>query len=558
MRLSEETLCMIYLTSKRSVGGGNSKLSTLNTKHLTVKRSIWVLFLWFGVALSYAQTTVHIANPQEWKNTELKAFVGQTVVFDCPMYITYNAYGRYSVSPRRLYSPTNQALPKSEEYQTLITLNAYGQMSISDLPGYHRCGEMIDGLTVSVESYSSVTYKSGTFRGNTRADMERALPPLNQKGEPRLIVCAANLEYYLVEQLGGSMGPRDEAEHQKQRAKVSKALAKIGADIYGLVEVQQGQNAMAEIAADLTANTGHPYDYVDDGGSANGTYTKSGYVYRTDKVQPEYRLFENNSVVQNRKKIQCFRELDGDADDANDELFLFSLNHFKAKSGSGTGLDADQGDGQGIFNHSRTQEALSVINQYGSVSSATQEHDILIMGDLNAYAMEDPITTLTSAGMIDLHRAFHADSSYSYVFGGKAGYLDHALSNSTLFPQITGMAAYHLNSDESDEYTYDKSGDQTMFRYSDHDPILVGLALDKTLQYNPGMNITRNGNTLIINNAGPTEDKSFYRIYTLQGLLLEEAEIRNSQYEVRAPASTGVYIIQVFYDGKVTTLKVGI
>lgn len=521
-------------------------------------KHVIVLFLWFGVAFGYAQTTVHIANPQEWKNTELKAYVGQTVVFDCPMYITYNAYGRYSVSPRRLYSPTNQALPKSEEYKAISTLNAYGQMSISNLPGYHRCGEMIDNLTVSVESYSSVTYKSGTFRGNTRADMESALPPLNQKGEPRLIVCAANLEYYLVEQLGGSMGPRDEAAHQKQRAKVSKALTKIGADIYGLVEVQQGQNALAEIAADLTANTGHPYDYVDDGGSANGTYTKSGYVYRTDKVQPEYRLFENNSVVQNRKKIQCFRELDGDADDTNDEYFLFSLNHFKAKSGSGTGPDADQGDGQGIFNYSRTQEALSVINQYGSVSSATQEPDILIMGDLNAYAMEDPIATLTSAGMIDLHRAFHADSSYSYVFGGKAGYLDHALSNSTLFPQITGMAAYHLNSDESDEYTYDKSDDQTMFRYSDHDPILVGLALDKTLQYNPDMNITRNGNTLIINNAGSAEGKSFYRIYTLQGLLLEEAEIRNSQYEVRAPASTGVYIIQVFYDGKVTTLKVGI
>ena len=98
-----------------------------------------LLLLWFGVAFGYAQTTVHIANPQEWKNTELKAYVGQTVVFDCPMYITYNAYDRYSVSPRRLYSPTNQALPKSEEYKAISTLNAYGQMSISNLPGYHRC-----------------------------------------------------------------------------------------------------------------------------------------------------------------------------------------------------------------------------------------------------------------------------------------------------------------------------------------------------------------------------------------------------------------------------------
>jgi hypothetical protein len=107
------------------------------------------------------------------------------------------------------------------------------------------------------------------------------------------------------------------------------------------------------------------------------------------------------------------------------------------------------------------------------------------MGDLNAYAMEDPIKVLREGGMIDLHRAFHADSSYSYVYHGQAGYLDHALCNSTLYPHVTGMVAYHINSDESDSYTYDKSNDQTMFRCSDHDPVLVGLRLDSVHNTTP-------------------------------------------------------------------------
>ena len=124
------------------------------------------------------------------------------------------------------------------------------------------------------------------------------------------------------------------------------------------------------------------------------------------------------------------------------------------------------------------KEAESVLFHYDIDRGYYGDDDILIMGDLNAYAMEDPITVLREGGMIDLHRAFHADSSYSYVYHGYAGYLDHALCNSTLYPSVTGMVAYHINSDEKDSYAYDNSNDLTMFRCSDHDPVIVGLRLD--------------------------------------------------------------------------------
>ncbi len=520
----------------------------------------------YGDELSPSSTiqsavVVHIDDAETWTTDELNKYVGQTVIFDQPMYVTNNYYSDLTIAPRRIFSATNQAIPRSREYTSILSLNSKGTMRLSGVSGYHRMGEKIYNLTVYVSSPNSLKWKSGTFRGNTRADILAGLPDL---GDYRLLVCAANLEYYLVENLGTGFGPDNHSQHQKQRTKVSKGLAQIGADIYGLVEVEQGQSALKEIAEDLTKNTGHPYTYIDDGGSASGSYTKSGYVYRSDKVRPDGKLYSNNERVQNRKKIQAFRELE------TGEVFFFSLNHFKAKSGSGAGLDSDQGDGQGIFNYSRTVEAKSVIEQYNKIRMQFHENDLLVMGDLNAYGKEDPIVAFTAIGMIDLHRAFHADSSYSYTFHGQAGYLDHAICNTTLRPQITGMAAYHINSDESDEYTYDKSSDLTMFRYSDHDPVLVGLALDSTLTAaitDPIVNnfrVVENGDTkllvfsdfITINNAYHPNERSFYAIYSAQGWQVEQGEINTAPYIISVPATSGVYIIYVYYKGQTYQHKI--
>ncbi len=522
--------------------------------------SLFFLLTCWALSLS-AQTHIKIADPATWTTSELSRYTGQTIVFDCPMYVTNNYYGDLTVSPRRIYAGTNQALPRSTEYNTILSLNNSGTMTLSGVSGYHRMGEQIYNLTVRVSSTTSLQYQSGTFRGNTRADLEAGIPDL---GDYSLLVCTMNLEYYLVENLGTGYGPDNEAAHRKQRTKTSTALAHIGADIYGLVEIEQGQSALKEIAQDLTTNTGHDYTYIDDGGSASGSYTKSGYVYRSDKVRPYGQLYSNNEKVQNRKKIQAFEEI------ATGEIFIFSLNHFKAKSGSGSGLDADQGDGQGQFNYSRTQEAKSVIQQYNRLRTQYKDNDVLIMGDLNAYGKEDPITAFTNVGFIDLHRAFHADSSYSYTFHGQAGYLDHAICNTTLRPQITGMAAYHINSDESDDYTYDKSNDQTMFRSSDHDPVLVGLKLDKTqteattapivnnfsVVEQDGKQIVEFNEFITIYNAYDSEEDSFYAIYTPQGVLVEQGQIDTNPYIVNMPTESGIYIVYVYSKGKVWQNKI--
>ena len=189
---------------------------------------------------------------------------------------------------------------------------------------------------------------------------------------------------------------------------------------------------------------------------------------------------------------------------------------------------------------------------------------MLIMGDLNAYAMEDPIRTLTDAGMYDLHRYFHADSSYSYVYGEQAGYLDHAIANKALIKQVTGMAAWHVNSDESDQYTYDKSNDQTMFRYSDHDPVLVGLRLDSTqsIPLHGGDPIDQThiemieGEPFLTNVGDLGEQHGYYEIYDITGVRVQgTTRIEESPCAVGTDLPAGVYVLRVYYAGKIKALK---
>lgn len=105
---------------------------------------------------------------------------------------------------------------------------------------------------------------------------------------------------------------------------------------------------------------------------------------------------------------------------------------------------------------------------------------MLIVGDLNSYAMEDPIEALKSAGYADLVSTFVGASAYSYVFTGQSGYLDHALGNATLRPQVADTTIWHINADEPRALDYEDYNPAYLYstdayRSSDHDPVLVHL-----------------------------------------------------------------------------------
>ena len=502
-----------------------------------------------------AQTDVSFSDVQRWTTAELRSYAGMTIRFTQPVY-TCNNYSSLTASLHRVMSPTNQCYPLTAEYNELLTVNGNSCFTLGGMSEYHRMGETIFGLVAQVNSSSSLTFVSCDSIRGTREDMERGYPSVDMSEEGgnvvkhNLLVCAANLEYYLVENLGTGFGPDNASEQTKQHTKVMAALSRIRADIYGFVEIEQGQSALAKIANSLTAATGRNYSYVDDGGSSRGSYTKAGYVYCKDVVEPYGNMLQNNNVVSNRKQMQGFRMK------AGGESFIFSLNHFKAKSGTGSGANADQGDGQGIFNADRVKEAQTILSECPKAQSYYSEDDILIMGDLNAYAKEDPITTLINGGMTDLHRFFHADSSYSYTFHGQAGYLDHALCNSSLLSQVTGMSVWHVNSDEHDRYTYDKSSDLTMFRYSDHDPVLVGLCLGSNISRADAQQIQEvkmswQEGKMHIENA----EQGWFLIASPFGCVMCEGRITSEDYVVQEYLPNGLYIINVYANGGVNRVK---
>ena len=486
--------------------------------------------------LSLAQTHIQVEDPLTWKAESLQPYIGQTVIFDVPMVVCSND-GGYTISTRRLFTPTNQALPRSKEYTSIVSLNAAGRLSISGISGYHRCGEKIYNLKAKVKDISTLEFQSGEWKGNTRADLEKMNIHREigvEDCDSCLVVCAYNLEWY------------DINKTTKQQ-KINSALTLIDADILGLIEIE-GQEVTRKRVADLLNGTlkHRDYKYIKETKSSEESQTVV-FVYDSKRIKALGSIQYNDKRVSNRKKMACFELI------STGERFIFSLNHFKAKSGSGTGGNADMGDGQGGWNADRKEEAQSVVDEYNRWSRQIDEKDVLIMGDLNALGKEDPITVLKDNGMIDLHRAFHADTSYSYMHQRLAGYLDHALCNTTMRPQVTGMMALHCNSDEVRNRS---ASEENMFTASDHDPVIVGLKLDGTIVYDPSPKINTadifygEANEITIRDAYSETQKSFYAIYNTSGIMLERNEISSELQEVVFPTTPGMYIVYVYYNGQ--------
>jgi predicted extracellular nuclease len=165
--------------------------------------------------------------------------------------------------------------------------------------------------------------------------------------------------------------------------------------------------------------------------------------------------------------------------------FTAVVNHLKSKGSPCIG-DPDLGDGQGNCSLTRAAAAKAVAVWLATDPTDSEDADFLILGDLNAYDREDPITFLLAGGYADLLSQYLGEFAYSYVFGGQFGYLDHALTNAALLEQVTGVTVWHINADEPRLIDYQtdfkKPIQQALYapdayRSSDHDPVLIGLDL---------------------------------------------------------------------------------
>jgi len=202
-----------------------------------------------------------------------------------------------------------------------------------------------------------------------------------------------------------------------------------------------------------------------------------------------YQVSSGPPIQRSRPALaQAFQETTG----AHGRVVLVG-NHLKSKGSacadnlSPVGPDPDVLDGQGNCNQTRTAGAVQLTNWLSGNPTGTGESRVLILGDMNAYAEEDPIRAFEQAGYTDLIRAHFGNAGYSYVFDGQWGYLDHALAAPSLVSQVADVLEWHINADEPvvlDYNTEFKSTGQIAslyapdaYRASDHDPVVVGLNL---------------------------------------------------------------------------------
>lgn len=307
-------------------------------------------------------------------------------------------------------------------------------------------------------------------------------------------------------------GAENQAEFDRQVPKTLAALLGMNADVLGLVELENdgyGANSAVQDLVNRLNNATAPGTYafinVDaNTGQVNALGTdaiKVGIIYKPSKVTPV-----GNTAVLNTGAFGTFQITGGStqrnrpalaqtfAENATGARFTVVVNHLKSKGSSCSdnispvGPDPDTGDGQGNCNLTRTAAAQELVNWLAGNPTGVADPDVLIIGDLNSYAMENPITTIKNAGYTDLLQQLLGSSTYSYVFDGQWGYLDHALASASLVPQVTGITEWHINADEPPILDYNtnfKSVNQQQslyaanaYRSSDHDPVLVGLALN--------------------------------------------------------------------------------
>ncbi|MFQ3575880.1 MAG: ExeM/NucH family extracellular endonuclease, partial [Cytophagales bacterium] len=541
---------------------------------------------------------------------------GMLVSFKEKMTVTENfnlgRYGEVSLSSQgRLYIPTMFIDPNDEDPNgTTFTgssnksaITAYEQLNTArtiilddnsnkELPspipylspeGTLRLGSSIERLT------GVMSYNFGSFR-----IFPTTTPQFNYNNRPEapekpansnLRVCAYNVENLFngvngVFTSANSRGAQNDREYRRQVKKIALALKEIDADIVGLIELENdgfgSGSSLKDLLDSLNVLYGENiYDIAVTPSklpnlAANGRLgrdaIKNAYIYKPSTVSlVGYELIDDTITFDRIPLTACFKH-------KSSLRYIFpNVNHFKSKGcGGASGLEADQGDGQSCWNPRRLRMADTLVKYIEYMRCLPLEYgngeDLeLIMGDLNAYREEDPIDFLRSKGYVDLFA--DKDTTYSFVFFGQAGSLDHALAKPKLAQQLVKASKWHINCDEPVTMNYgdnDRASNKpkpqllnmnTPFRSSDHDPIILDFKFE--------LNTSTKDRQLNLNHfPNPTEKELFFGVET-KVLSIKNVLGESMMFEQHQPQQVdlghlpkGIYFVTIMQQQKQATLKI--
>ena len=433
----------------------------------------------------------------------------------------YGRFGELSLSKERLFIPTNLYPPLSAEAKALAQKKLLSKIILDD--GYNnqnrtpwlptsfsakntlRTGAQLQNVQGILE-YRYNQWRIQPVLGATAPQVLDATPPranVPVKATQQVRVAAFNVLNYdngLAQGFPTERGASSEAEFKKQHQKIVSALKAIDADVYGLMEIANNGYGERSAVAYLAQALGSDWKYVTPPNADKlGTDAIAvAIIYNAKRVKPinVAAVFDDQSQKNRVTMAQTFQALSGG------KTFTVIPNHLKSKGScpdDKTSIEADQGDGQGCWNPTRVKAVQALMQWVAKNPTQVSKPNVLLLGDLNSYAKEDPILALEQANykvLLNDEKIGQGKAAYSYVFGvasnaqgyGGAGNLDHAIADAALYPLVKKAFAWHINADEPTALDYNeeyKTEEQNAafyaddaYRSSDHDPVIVDLDLN--------------------------------------------------------------------------------
>ena len=468
--------------------------------------------------------------------SDLERLEGMSVVFPQDLYITeffnYDRFGEVVLATSRQYQGTHVAEP-GEAANAVAAANDLARITLDDglnvqnpsvlrhpngdpftLGNRFRGGDVVRDVR-GVVGFAFDTYRIHPTAGATYVPANpRPAAPDPIGGEVR--VASFNVLNFFTnldngpERCGptGNLDCRGadfEAEYRRQLAKLLAGIQALDADVVGLQEIEndireddgnRAHDAVLTLVEELNAIDGPgAWAWAGAADHYNNYPVRNEIIYRPAAVTPvgspvalAHDAFDATrpddvEPLGRPPLAQTFRSSVG----RGSQPFTVVVNHFKSKGSDCASIgDPDTGDGQANCNLTRVAQSealLDFISQLEQTSSG-----VLVIGDLNSYAQEDPITTLEQGGLIDLVERYEGADAYSYVFDGQLGYLDTALATRSMSNWVEDLTIFHINADEPDVLDYDMSFkppaqealyEANAYRSSDHDPVIIGLTLGK-------------------------------------------------------------------------------
>ncbi|GAA1361423.1 ExeM/NucH family extracellular endonuclease [Brevibacterium luteolum] len=288
-------------------------------------------------------------------------------------------------------------------------------------------------------------------------------------------------------------GAANAENFERQQAKIVNGINTLDASIVALEEIEQSaafgkdrDDALNQLVDALNAAAGSEKWAAaaspEQVPAVGEDVIRTAFIYQTAKAEPvgTPAILDNAAYKNARAPLAQAFAKPGDTE----AEFVAIVNHFKSKgSGSGDGNE-DSGDGQGASNADRVKQAKALVGFADEQKKATGTDKAFLLGDFNSYTFEDPMQVFYEAGYTNLGEE-HTDEQ-TYLFGGRVGSLDHILASAELAGDVTGADVWNINSGESVGLEYSRYNnnvrnlyDDSVFRSSDHDPLIVGFNVDE-------------------------------------------------------------------------------